>query len=82
MTHAERPMIPQPMLADSPGWYLRTDNHPRLPAGRSYQLGFQAGLRGTMKGLPYGPGGRQDTYTQGYYDALADALSGRVDTQP
>lgn len=36
-----------------------------------YQLGFTAGRSGQgLRGLPYGPGDRQASYVQGWFDAV------------
>jgi hypothetical protein len=40
---------------------------PQEPRMSPYDLGRYMGSRGTLKGLPYGPGARQQACLNGYY---------------
>jgi hypothetical protein len=39
------------------------------PRPTPYEVGAEAARdTGSMRGMPYGPGGRQDAFVQGFYD--------------
>ena len=61
---------------------VSTVSRPSQPRPSPYQVGWEMGSRGSLVGLPYGPGARQEQALLGYREAKAIQAQRRSSGRP